>query len=59
MIDFYRHFAENLLKKKFYLLLVRKTPNFARKMAEDEIPLYTPFFGVMGATAAMVFTGMV
>ena len=26
---------------------------------EDEIPLYTPFFGVMGATAAMVFTGMV
>ena len=27
-------------------------------MATDDIPLYTPFFGVMGAAAAMVFSGM-
>ena len=26
-------------------------------MADAEQPIYTPFFGVMGATAAMVFCG--
>jgi len=28
-----------------------------RKMAEDQ-PIYSPFFGVMGATSAMVFSAM-
>merc|ERR1712100_680701 len=28
------------------------------KMAEQEQPIYSPFFGVMGATSAMVFSAM-
>ena len=27
-------------------------------MAEQEQPIYSPFFGVMGATSAMVFSAM-
>ena len=27
-------------------------------MSEQEQPIYSPFFGVMGATSAMVFSAM-
>merc|ERR1712051_1118810 len=33
-------------------------PNKPTKMAEQEQPIYSPFFGVMGATSAMVFSAM-
>ena len=32
--------------------------NKPTKMAEQEQPIYSPFFGVMGATSAMVFSAM-
>ena len=35
-----------------------KQNNKQTKMSEQEQPIYSPFFGVMGATSAMVFSAM-
>ena len=44
----------------FLILCVNSVNTYIHKMSEAAIygsPIYSPFFGAMGATAAMVFSG--
>lgn len=58
-----RQFAEHPVKysgyfyNKLILEFSQKTTHTNYIKMEQEVPIYAPFFGVMGAAAAIIFSG--